>query len=234
MDASPNKGSLLRGIVFPNILSISLCHSCFYPDALCPSLQPKIKTHSLHKEVDATHVKGMSMYTKRLRALVSPLLYMTLENRCLGTAYTLSEKKKICVQSKQQHSALLGSGNVDVWEEGKRQGGREIIRDGKVCQGGRNCVKVTIFEILPFKSVRDWVYWVSVHQVVCGELVYCSLSWPKLKSSEVALTFTSHFRRLLECPLERLFFFSPSETLGKKLWMVNYDWSFFLLHPQYL
>lgn len=86
----------------------------------------------------------MSVYTKRLKAFLSPLFYMTLENRCLETAYMLSGKKKSCVQSKQQHSALLGSGNVDVWEEGKRQGGKEVIRKGELCQGGKNCVKVSI------------------------------------------------------------------------------------------
>lgn len=134
MDAFPNKGSLLRGIVFPNILFISLCHSCFYPDALCPSLQPKIKTHSLHKEVYATHVKGMSMYTKRLRALVSPLLYMTLENRCLGTAYTLSEKKKsVCrANSSTQHFWALG-----MWTFGRRERGKE---EGRLLGRGK-CVK---------------------------------------------------------------------------------------------
>lgn len=56
-------------------------------------------------------------------ALVSPLLYTTPENRCLGTAYSLSEN--LCVQSKQQHSALLGLGEENGfwgWWEGREEG----------------------------------------------------------------------------------------------------------------
>lgn len=64
------------------------------------------------------------MYTKHLKAFVSPLFYMTLENRCLETAYMLSEKKNLCAE---QTAALSTSG---LWECGCLGGGKEAKREG--------------------------------------------------------------------------------------------------------
>lgn len=97
-----------------------------------------------------TH-EGMSMYM-----CVSEPLFLLCFTWLSGTdvwgQLTRSAKKKnLCAE---QTTALSTSG---LWECGRLGGGKEarkekeIIMEGKLCQRGRNCVKVTIYEVLPFK-----------------------------------------------------------------------------------
>lgn len=170
--------------MFPNTL-LSLYHSCFPPDTLSLSLHSKIKTclslvccQWLHKEVEATPMKGWACTCVSQSPCFSSALHDSRE-QMFGDSLHAHQKKKICVQSKQQHSALLGSGNVDVWEEGKRQERRRRL----LWRG--NCVRevetVSRLQYMRFCHSNEGLK-------ILGYCVLCCLWWAHLLFSITAQT----------------------------------------------